>query len=97
MAYMTNRSLRASAMLRALADMAESYPFVYPEFSATADLQVGEINDSGSQAVVVQFSGQFLAKQPEFLTALFRAYKQHGGEPSVFFTEAIAAAQHAVS
>jgi hypothetical protein len=88
--------LNTPAMLRALADVAEQFPYLSADFSARADLDLLRMMDANKPSIAVQFSCDFLPMSPEFQTALGKAYRKYGGDPSAFLTgPALSEATHA--
>lgn len=83
MAYLQSR-LNTPAILRALADVAEQFPHLSADFSARADFDLLRMMDANKPSVAVQFSCDFLAMDHKFRTALGKAYRKYGGDPSAF-------------
>lgn len=73
-------------MLRALADVAEQFPHLNADFSARADWDLLRMMDANKPTIAVQFSSDFLARDPEFRAALGKAYQKHGGDASLILT-----------
>jgi hypothetical protein len=95
MPYLQPR-LNTPAMLRALADVAEQFSCINPDFSVRPEWDLLRIYNGGQQSMAVQFSGDFLSKDPEFCIALGNAYHKYGGDPSAFLTgPALSEATHA--
>ena len=82
MPYLQPR-LNTPAMLRALADVAEGHACINSDFSARADWDLLRSMDGGQSAIAVQFSSDFLVKEPEFRIALGKAYRKYGGDASL--------------
>jgi hypothetical protein len=78
-----HRALNTPAMLRALADVAEGHACINSDFSARADWDLLQTMDGGQSAIAVQFSSDFLVKEPEFRIALGKAYRKYGGDASL--------------
>jgi hypothetical protein len=83
MAYLQIR-LNTPAMLRALADVAEVHPCMNPDFSARPDWDLLQSFGRDKATMAVRFSGDFVANEPAFRTALGKAYRKHGGDPALF-------------
>ncbi len=95
MAYQLHSSLNVGAMLRALADVAEVHPCLNPDFSARSDWDVLQSFNGSEQTMAVRFFGDFVANGPAFRIALGKAYRKHGGNPSLFLTGPELEASHA--
>jgi hypothetical protein len=87
--------LNVSAMLRALADVADQHPCLNPDFSARSEWDLLQSFNGGQQTMAVQFSGDFVANEPGFRVALGRAYRKHGGHPELFLSGPELEAVHA--
>ena len=84
MAYFAQR-LNTPAMLRALADVAEQYPHLNADFSAQGDWDLlGWVDGRKNPTIAVSLSFDILAAMVGFRTAMGRAYRKHGGDPSTF-------------
>lgn len=97
MAYL-HRAIKVPAILRALADVAEEHPCLNPSLTAHSSFDILQSFGGSEETMALSFTGDFAASSERFRLAMAKAYKRHGGDPSVFMTalEAIerAAAGH---
>ena len=76
------QGIKVSALLRALADVAENHPCLNPSLIAYESFDILQSFGGNEGTMALSFTGDFVASSERFRLALAHAYKHHGGDPS---------------